>query len=51
MSMGLPYIATHGTIRFSLSQYNTMEELDKTADALVPIIANLRSISPFWEEK
>ena len=50
-AMDIPYTAAHGTIRFSLSRYNTMEEIEKVADALVPVIARLRSISPYWNEK
>ncbi|MBR7120815.1 MAG: cysteine desulfurase NifS [Lentisphaeria bacterium] len=48
-AMGIPYSAAHGTIRFSLSRYNRMEELDFTAEKLPAIIARLREISPFWE--
>ena len=50
-AMGVPYSAAHGTIRFSLSRYNTMEELDFVVEKLPPIIARLREISPFWEGK
>ena len=50
-AMDIPYTAAHGTIRFSLSRYNTMEEIEQVADALVPVIARLRSISPYWNEK
>ncbi|MBR7130680.1 MAG: cysteine desulfurase NifS [Lentisphaeria bacterium] len=49
-AMGVPYSAAHGTIRFSLSRYNTPEELDFVAEKLPPIIARLREISPYWEE-
>ena len=48
-AMDIPYTAAHGTIRFSLSRYNTMEEIEKVADALAPVIARLRSISPYWQ--
>ncbi|MBE6365198.1 MAG: cysteine desulfurase NifS [Lentisphaerae bacterium] len=48
-AMGIPYSAAHGTIRFSLSRYNTMEELDFVAEKLPAIIARLREISPYWE--
>ncbi|MBE6355781.1 MAG: cysteine desulfurase NifS [Lentisphaerae bacterium] len=50
-AMGIPYSAAHGTIRFSLSRCNTAEELDFTAGKLPAIIARLREISPYWEEK
>lgn len=38
-AMGLPYTAAHGTIRFSLSRFNTAAEIDKVIEALPPIIA------------
>ncbi|MBO7327479.1 MAG: cysteine desulfurase NifS [Lentisphaeria bacterium] len=50
-AMGIPYSAAHGTIRFSLSRYNTAEELDFVAEKLPPIIARLREISPYWEDE
>ncbi|MCI5779976.1 MAG: cysteine desulfurase NifS [Lentisphaeria bacterium] len=48
-AMGIPYSAAHGTVRFSLSRYNTEEELDFVAEKLPPIIARLREISPYWK--
>ena len=50
-AMGLPYTAAHGTIRFSLSRFNTAAEIDKVIEALPPIIAQLREISPSWQER
>lgn len=50
-AMNIPYNAAHGTIRFSLSKYNTSAELDFTAQKLVPVIARLREISPYWKKK
>jgi cysteine desulfurase len=49
-AMGVPFTAAHGSIRFSLSIYNTKEEMDYIADHLPPIIAKLRDISPFWKD-
>jgi len=46
-AMGIPYTAAHGSIRFSLSPYNTEAEIVKTADVLVQVVARLREISPF----
>ncbi len=48
-AMGVPFTAAHGSIRFSLSVYNTEEEVDFIIDKLPPIIANLREMSPFWK--
>lgn len=50
-AMGLPYTAAHGTIRFSFSRYNTVEEVDFVLEKLPPIIERLRQISPYWSEK
>ncbi|MFZ5571512.1 MAG: cysteine desulfurase NifS [Thermodesulfobacteriota bacterium] len=48
-AMGVPFTAAHGSIRFSLSIYNTAEEIDIIVDKLPPIIARLRELSPFWK--
>ena len=49
--MGVPFIAVHGSIRFSLSRYNTMDEVDYVLEKLPPIIKNLRDLSPFGPDK
>jgi cysteine desulfurase len=49
-AMGIPYTAAHGTIRFSLSRYNTEAEIDRVIEAVPPIIAQLRKLSPYWNE-
>jgi cysteine desulfurase len=49
-AMGIPYTAAHGSIRFSLSRYNTMEEIERVIEAVPPIIAQLRKLSPYWGE-
>ena len=46
-AMGVPFTAAHGSIRFSLSRYNTEEEVDYTIEKLPPIINQLRQLSPF----
>jgi len=46
-AMGVPFIAAHGSIRFSLSRYNNEAEIDYVLEKLPPIIRELRSISPF----
>jgi len=48
-AMGIPYTAAHGTIRFSLSRYNTMEEIERVIEAVPPVIEQLRKLSPYWE--
>ncbi len=47
-AMAIPYTAAHGTIRFSLSRYNTVEEVDRVVAAVPPVIAKLRKLSPYW---
>lgn len=48
-AMGVPFTAAHGSIRFSLSVYNTEDEVDFVLEKLPPIIENLRELSPFWK--
>ncbi len=49
-AMGIPYTAAHGTVRFSLSRYNTAEEVDRVIEAVPPIVAKLRKLSPYWSD-
>ena len=48
-AMNVPYTAAHGAIRFSFSRYNTDEDVDQVLEAVPPIIAKLRALSPFWQ--
>ncbi len=47
-AMGVPFTAAHGSIRFSLSIYNTEEDIDFIIQKVPPIIQRLRDLSPFW---
>ncbi len=49
-AMNIPYTAAHGSVRFSLSRYNTLAEIDKVIEVMPPIVANLRKMSPYWGE-
>ncbi len=49
-AMGVPFTAAHGSIRFSLSVYNSEEEVDLIIEKLPPIIERLRKMSPFWSQ-
>jgi cysteine desulfurase len=50
-AMGIPYTAIHGSVRFSLSRYNTDAEIDRVIEVFPPIIKELRALSPFGREK
>ncbi|MGB6010959.1 MAG: cysteine desulfurase NifS [Desulfobacterales bacterium] len=49
-AMGVPFTAAHGSVRFSLSKYNTEEEINFIIEKLPPIIERLRELSPFWKK-
>lgn len=49
-AMGIPYTAAHGTVRFSFSRYNTMEEVERVIQEVPGIVAKLRKLSPYWGE-
>ncbi len=51
MSMAVPQTYQHGSVRLSLSVYNTQEEVDYVIKELPPIIERLRAISPFADGK
>ncbi len=50
-AMCVDYNFAHGSIRFSLSDKTTIEEIDFVIETLPAIIDNLRKISPFWANK
>ena len=50
-AMDVPFTFAHGSIRFSLSRFNTEQEIDFVLDVLPDIIQNLRKLSPFSPEK
>ena len=49
-AMGVPYTAIHGSVRFSLSDYTTAEEIERVIRVVPPVIAELRELSPFGRE-
>nr|WP_321514353.1 cysteine desulfurase NifS [uncultured Pseudodesulfovibrio sp.] len=50
-AMDVPFTFAHGSIRFSLSRFNTEEEIDFVLETIPPIIKNLRKLSPFSPDK
>lgn len=49
LAIGLPHEVAHGSLRLTLSEYNTEAEIDYVIEALPPIIDRLREMSPLWE--
>jgi cysteine desulfurase len=50
-AMGVPFTFAHGSVRFSLSRFNTEQEVDYVVAELPRVIERLRAISPFSEER
>ena len=50
MAIGLPHEIAHGSLRLSLCEDNTLEEVDYTVDCLKEIVAKLRAMSPLYED-
>jgi cysteine desulfurase len=46
-AMGVPFTAAHGSVRFSLSRYNTEEDVDYAIEKIPGIVNRLRELSPF----
>ena len=49
-AMGVPFTMAHGSVRFSLSIYNTDKEIDFVIEKMPAIIERLRGMSPFWNQ-
>ncbi len=50
LSLGLPHEVAHGSLRLSIGEYNTMEEIDHIIKVVPEVVSYLRSISPVWED-
>jgi cysteine desulfurase len=48
-ALKVPFTAVHGSIRFSLSRYSTVEEIDQVIQAFPKVVWNLRNLSPYWD--
>ncbi|MCC8141813.1 MAG: cysteine desulfurase NifS [Lachnospiraceae bacterium] len=49
LAIGLPHSVAHGSLRLTLSEYNTMEEVEYVIGILPGIVEYLRDMSPVWE--
>lgn len=49
LSIGVPVEIAHGSLRLSISEYNTMEQMDHIVKSVPEVVSYLRSISPVWE--
>ena len=50
LSIGVPVEIAHGSLRLSISEYNTMEEIEHIIKSVPEVVSYLRSISPVWEK-
>ena len=50
LAIGLPHEIAHGSLRLTLDEENTMEEMDYVVEAIKEIVAKLRSMSPLYED-
>ncbi len=50
-AMHIPFSAIHGSVRFSLSRYNTEAEVDRVIEVFPGIVDSLRRLSPYWDSK
>ena len=51
LAIGRPHEIAHGSLRLSLSEQNTEEEIDYILTQLPDIVEHLRNMSPLWREK
>ncbi len=50
LAIGLPHEIAHGSLRMTLGEENTMEEMDYVADQIKEIVTKLRAMSPLYED-
>lgn len=51
MAIGLPHEIAHGSLRLSLSEFNTLEEVDYTVEKLKSVVDRLRQMSPLYHAR
>ena len=50
LAIGLPHEIAHGSLRLTLSDETTKEEIDYTVEAIKTVVERLRSMSPLYED-
>ena len=50
LAIGLPHEIAHGSLRLTLSEETTREELDYVVESMKKIVEKLRSMSPLYED-
>ena len=50
LAIGLPHEVAHGSLRLSIGEYNSMDEIDHIIEVVPKVVEYLRSISPVWDE-
>lgn len=50
LAIGLPHEQAHGSLRMTLSEENTIEQMDRTVEAIERIVKRLRDMSPLYED-
>ena len=50
LGIGLPHEVAHGSVRLSIGDLNTEEDIDYILEKLPAIVSGLRSMSPMWED-
>ncbi len=50
-AMKIPDTAVQGSVRFSFSRYNTDADVDRIIEAFPQVVANVRRLSPYWDQK
>ena len=50
LSLGIPHELAHGSLRLSIGEYNTMEEMEYIIETVPKTVQYLRDMSPVWDE-
>lgn len=50
-AMNVPMTAIQGSVRFSFSRYNTEQDVDRILEVFPSVVANLRRLSPYWDNQ